>query len=399
MKKKSILFLLWVTVAMVLTACTKYYPDLKDRAPGLDKIVMVNNINTGSKSVAYLGTRENLSAGSYINANAQQVVSYALAQVYNNEVYLIEARSGDKIRKFARSTDGTLTGLGAITMPAASFPYCIAFESATKAYVSLGNTGRIAVINPATMTQTGSIDLSGYALGDGSPDPGVVLYRNGKLYVACLQTSDGYTSSHPAQLLIIDLANNNQVTSITDQRSTYASNASSAGSMFFDENGDLYVLCMGSWGFVPGQKCGFLRVRNGETKFDPGYFFNITDYVIANIPGDHLDYLHRMAYAGSGIVYGTGNIPALMSNPPDYVRDKTFGAFRLDINNQVMAKLDIPYSNGYAACVMPYENKVYYGMSTNTGVGIYSFDPATNTASTGTVVTTQGDPSILAFFE
>ena len=169
--------------------------------------------------------------------------------------------------------------------------------------------------------------------------------------------------------------------------------------MFFDENGDLYVLCMGSWGFVPGQKCGFLRIRSGESKFDPAYFFNITDYAVANIPGGHLDYLHRMKYCGNGIVYGTGNIPALMSNPPDYVRNKTFGTFRLDIINQVMAKLDIPYSNGYAACVMPYDNKVYYGMSTNTSVGIYSFDPASNAAGTGPVVTTQGNPSILASFE
>jgi hypothetical protein len=399
MKKNVLLFYLPVAIALVLTACAKYYPDVKDRAPGLDKIAIITNINTGSTSVAYLGTRENLSAGSYINVNAQQVVSYPLAQVYNNEVYLIEARSGDKIKKYTRNMDGILTNVGNLTMPAASFPYCIAFESATKAYVSLGNTGKIAIINPSDMTRTGAIDLTSYALGDASPDPGVMAYKDGKLYVACLQTSDGYTSSHPAQLLIIDLANNNQVTSITDQRSTYASNASSAGSMFFDENGDLYVLCMGSWGFIPGQKCGFLRVRNGETRFDPSYFFNITDYAIANIPGGHLDYLHRMEYAGNGIVYGTGNIPALMSNPPDYVRDKTFGAFRVDINNQVIAKLDIPYSNGYAACVMPYDNKVYYGMSSNTGVGIYSFDPATNAASNGPVVSTQGDPSILASFK
>jgi hypothetical protein len=399
MKKKAILFSLPVAIAVIITACTKYYPDVKDRVPGLDKIIMITNINTGSTSVAYLGTRPDLSAGSYVNASAQQVVSYPLAQVYNNEVYLIEGRSGDKIKKYTRNMDGTLMNVGSLTMPAASFPYCIAFENSTRAYVSLGNTGKIAIINPSDMTQVGSIDLTSYALGDASPDPGVIIYRDKKLYVACLQTSDGYTSGHPAQLLIIDLANNNRITSITDHRSTYAGNASSAGSMFFDENGDLYVLCMGSWGFIPGQKCGFLRMRNGETEFDPAYFFSITDYAISNIPGSHLDYLHRMEYAGNGIVYGTGNIPALMSNPPDYVRDKTFGAFRVDINNQVIAKLDIPYSNGYAACVMHYENKVYYGMSSNTGVGIYSFDPAANTASSGPVVTTQGDPSILTYFE
>lgn len=386
-------------LAFLLTGCLKDKRNTGERTPGLDRIVMLTNINTGATPVAYLGTRSDLSSGTYNNVNSQQVVSYALAQVYNNEVYLIEGRSGDKIKKYTRNMDGTLMPSGSLNMPAASFPYCIAFESTTKAYISLGNTGKIAIINPAAMTLTGYIDLTRYALGDASPDPGVIVHRNGKLYVACLQTSDGFTSSHPAQLLIIDLQNNNQVTSVADNRSTYASNASSSGSMFFTENGDLYVLCMGSWGFVPGQKCGFLRIKNGDTKFDPDYFFNITDYAIGNIPGGHLDYLHRIEYAGNGIVYGTGNIPKLMSNPPDYVKDKTFGAFRADLSNRIITKLDVPYSNGYAACVMPYENKVYYGMSTNTGVGIYSFDPAGNTVSNGPVVTTQGDPSILGHFD
>jgi hypothetical protein len=388
-----------ILLTFVLAGCLKDRRDAGERAPGLDRIVMLTNINTGATPVAYLGTRSDLTSGTYNNTNAQQVVSYALAQVYNNEVYLIEGRSGDKIKKYTRNMDGTLTASGSLNMPSASFPYCMAFESTTKAYISLGNTGKIAIINPATLTLTGYIDLTNYALGDASPDPGVIIYRNGKLYVACLQTSDGFTSSHPAQLLIIDLQNNNQVTSITDNRSTYASNASSSGSMFFTENGDLYVLCMGSWGFVPGQRCGFLRIKNGDTKFDPDYFFNITDYAIGNIPGGHLDYLHRIEYAGNGIVYGTGNIPKLMSNPPDYVKDKTFGAFRADLSNRIITKLDVPYSNGYAACVMPFENKIYYGMSTNTGVGIYSFDPVGNTVSNGPVVATQGDPSILAHFD
>lgn len=61
--------------------------------------------------------------------------------------------------------------------------------------------------------------------------------------------------------------------------------------------------------------------------------------------------------------------------------------------------LNIPYSNGYSACVMNYENKVYFGMSTNTGVGIYSYDPAANTSSDKPVVTSQGDPSILCAFK
>jgi len=399
MKKLITNSLFLALLALAMNGCTKNNDDPDDNSSGLDKIVMITNINTGSTPVGYLGTRRDLSPGSYNNTKAQQVTSYALAQVHNDAVYLLEGRTGDRVIKYIRNTDGTLQSAGGLTMPGSSFPYCIAFESETKAYLTLGNVGKIIIINPSTMTKTGEINLTSYALGDGSPDPGVILYRNGKLYVGCLQTSDGITSSHPAQVLIIDLADNNRITSITDARTTYASNASSSGSMFFDENGDLYVLCMASWGFAPGQKCGFLRIKNGQTAFDPDYFFNITDYTINGIPGSHLDYLHRMQYAGNGIVYGTGNIPALMSNPPDYVLDKTFGAFKVDVANKSINKLDIPYSNGYAACVMPYEGNVYFGMSTSTGVGIYSYSPSTGVVSNGPVVTTQGDPGILCSWE
>jgi hypothetical protein len=96
---------------------------------------------------------------------------------------------------------------------------------------------------------------------------------------------------------------------------------------------------------------------------------------------------------------GTGNVPALMSNPPDYILDKTFGAFRVDVRNQSVVKINVPYSNGYAASVLNYNGKVYYGMSTTTGVGIYAYDPVADTASAKPVVATQGDPSVLCAFE
>ena len=180
------------------------------------------------------------------------------------------------------------------------------------------------------------IDLTSYALGgDGSPDPANLLLKDGKLYVACVQTSDGFTSQHPAQVLIIDLANGNAVTSVTDSRSTWAGSIDEQYSMFFDEAGDLYVFCVASYGFGgTAQKCGFLRIKSGKTIFDPAYFFNVADYNITGIPGSKVDYLQHMHYTSNGIVYSTGNIYALASNPPNYITDRTFGSFKVDIVNK-----------------------------------------------------------------
>lgn len=90
-----------------------------------------------------------------------------------------------------------------------------------------------------------------------------------------------------------------------------------------------------------------IQLKNGQTAFDPTYFFNVADYSITGVPGNKVDYLQRMRYAGNGIVYATGNIYALASNPPNYVTDRTYGAFKVDLANKTITKLSLLYSNGY----------------------------------------------------
>ena len=204
-------------------------------------------------------------------------------------------------------------------------------------------------------------------------------------------------SAWPAQVLIIDLANGNTITSATDNRSTFAGSPIDPKSMFFDENGDLYIFCQASYGSQADPKCGFLRIRNGQTNFDPSYFFNIADHNLAYIPGGRIRNFHHMQYVGNGILYSTGNVYAL-SFLGDFA-DKTFASFKVDLINKSITKLALPYSNGYAGGVLAYQNKIYWGLATVDGVGIYSYDPGTNIASADPIVTTEGDPVSIESFE
>jgi len=386
--------------AALLASCGKDKTEDPQGEEGLHKVAIQTTINTGNTSTAYLSTFADFSARSHTNAQAKQIEDEAMDHIiYGGDLYIADARGGDRLTKYTRRADGTLEETGRLTVPAASWPYATAFQSTEKGYLTLNATGKVLVFNPKTMEKTGEIDLSSYAIGDGSPDPSAILYRDNKLYVACLQSSDIISSIHPAQILIIDLANNNSITSLTDPRTTTASDMHSWRSMFFDEKGDLYVLCQGSWGFIPGQKGGFLRVKNGTAEFDKDYFLNATDADIPDIPGGKLLHLNRVSYAGNGIVYATGNVAELMSNPPDYINDYSFGAFKIDLANKTITKLDLPYSIGYAVSVLYDRGKVYFGLSTKNGVGIFSYDPATGAASPAPVVTTQGNPRALQAFE
>lgn len=396
MKISSIL-LHFAIVVSILTGCSS---DHVDPSSG-DTFVIGTNLTTASPITGYVGTLKDLTVPNHTNAKSRQTTQYPYVTVYKNDVFVMPSISGgDVVVKYTRKPDGTLEEAGSFTAPAGSAPLATVVESDTRAYCSLYKAGKIIVFNPSTMAIIQTIDLTSYALGDdGNPDPSIMAINNGKLYVACTQTTDGFTSSHPVQVLIIDVNNTSSIISATDSRSTWAGSINEQKSIFFTESGDMYIFCVASYGFGgPSQKCGFLRIKNGETSFDPDYFFNVADYNITGITGNKVDYLQRMRYTSNGILYSTGNIYALASNPPNYITDRTYGSFKVDIINKTIEKLDLPYSNGYAATVLPFDGKILFGLATTTGVGIYSYDPVANMATPSPVVNTQGDPSILETF-
>ncbi len=367
---------------------------------GEDRFVIGTNITSANPIIGYVGTLKDLQVSDFNNSKSRQTTNYPYVTVYQDNIFVMPQRYGDIVRKYTRQPNGTLAESGSFTAPAASAPLGTVIESATRGFCSLFNAGKIIVFNPSNMEIIDTIDLTSYGLGDMNPDPNVMELRNGKLYVACSQTTDGFTSTRPVQVLIIDIDNGYKITSATDSRSTWAGSVNEQKSIFFDESGDMYLYCVASYGFGgPTQKAGFLRIKSGETTFDPTYFFNTSDYSIEGIPGNKVDYLQRMRYTGNGIVYSTGNIYSLASNPPDYVKDRTYGSFKVDLAKKTIEKLDLPYSNGMAACVLPDQGKILWGLATASGVGIYSYDPATNTASQEPIVNTQGDPSIIETFD
>lgn len=395
MKKSRLLTFALAGSIMALSACKKNSSN-SGTSDVKDKLIIVTTINNGTAPISYLGISKDLNVTNFTNAKSRQFTYIPFIYTLNDDIFAMPNRGGDIIRKYKRGTDGTLTESGSLQLPTSSQPLGLAIESDTRAYTSLYGTGKIIVFNPSTMTVIRTIDLTTYAKGDGNPDPANIVYRNGKVYVACAQTSDTYTSSNPAQILIIDVNNNDQITSATDSRTSWAGNIDCRRSMFFNENGDLYINCVGSYGYIPGQKSGFLRIRNGQTSFDSSYFLNVTDAVITGSPA--VNYFHFEAYAGNGTVYATGNLPSLVSNPPNYVTDRSYGAFSINLQTQKITKINIPNSNGYAGYVVPFENKILFTSSSVTGVGIYTFDPATGTASTSPAVVTQGDPTAVEVF-
>jgi hypothetical protein len=160
-----------------------------------------------------------------------------------------------------------------------------------------------------------------------------------------------------------------------------------------DELGDLYVYCTSSFGFNPAQSLGFLRIRAGQDEFDPNYFLNTSSMTIDAGDGN-FTLLNGLGYVGNGHVYGLAIVPSLESNPPNYVSDRASVVGDVNLYTQQDTTVPVPHSNSIASGVDYLDDgTILLGLSTTTGVGIYSYDPVTRTASDGPIISTAGDPT------
>ncbi|ACF13465.1 conserved hypothetical lipoprotein [Chloroherpeton thalassium ATCC 35110] len=348
----------------------------------------------------YLGTFENLEPSEYTNSDAYELISGIVSYRYDNMILVAEGFYGNKIYKYERNaSDGSLTYIGALSMASGSMPGEISFLDETTAYVSLHGLGKIAVINPTTLTKTDEIDLTGYAVGDNNPDPGANIIRGNYMYVALNQYITSYSAYDSAYVAIINITTNEVEKVITDVRAT-AIGPYLHSTAFMDEDENIYFYSSGVWGYQDGAEDGFLRIKAGETEWDPDYYFSIEDTYLPDVTDNQGSYAVCLQYGGDDIVYTSIQIPAYQTGTdPDYVNDRDFQPFKLDLSQKTAEKIDLPLTAGWAAkCVSKTDDLIVFGLSTDDGQGLYTYDPTTGESSSSPVVSTQGIPTSVMYF-
>lgn len=365
-----------------------------DALQGKHKILLSTNVGTSS----YYGTIKDLSVGTMTNDNSYEHVDKAASFVYKDMVFISEHWNGDVLHKYIRTEDGIMQVAGTVTLPAGGNAQSMTFLDENKAYIGLNTHGSIYIINPTTLEHLGDIDLTSYAVGDNNPDPADMIIRDNKLFIALNQNITMYSLHDSAYVAIINTSDESIDKVILDTRMTGVS-SSYNHAVFMDENKDIYFYSQGAWGYQPGANDGFLRIKNGETEFDPDYYFSPKNTTVNGVDGGVL-YGMTLCYAGNGKVYTTMMAPALTSDPPDYENDKNSVPVVLDIYNKTIQKLDLPNTSMYASVgVVKLDDKILFGMSCNSGDGIYTYDLLSGEGSQIPVVTTVGKPQFMNVFE
>jgi hypothetical protein len=361
-------------------------------APGAGRYAVIANL----ESSAFLGIWDAAKPGGYDNREAFEVASYSYVFARGRDLIVAQNLNSDEVLRFEHGADGGLSRGGSFSAPAQSVPMDVVFAGPDKAYVSLLFGGQVLAFDPRTMERRGEIDLTGPELavaepgsGDLNPEPGALGIRGGELYVGLAQKKNTILSHSGMYMGVVDIASDTLRTSFSDQRANLAQSGGEIDRVYLDERGDLYVYGGGSYGFDPEQSHGFLRIRGGQAEFDRSYLFNLNELSF-DVPGGRIDYLNHLTYAGNGLVYAAGNVPSLVSNPPDYVNDFSFRLVELNLYEQTARVLPLPPSNGYSGAVAIEGDRLLAALAAREGVGIYTYDLVTNLASSAPVVTTQG---------
>ena len=263
--------------------------------------------------------------------------------------------SNQSFTKYEHTPKG-LKKVGELQTIPNSYPVNLSAASKEKAYVPMYNLGKVMVINPATMEQTGEIDLTGYAHGDSSADPASGIVVDGFYY------------------LPLDQIN----------------------SIFTDENKDIYVACCGFFGYNPAHlENGFACISTARKEFDESKSWDIS-----GTPIEGCDYkpasVYNCQYLGGGKLAAYVGIIELMSDNPYTARNSM--PVIIDLNKRTIKMIEgIPCSDGHSVAIEYHDGLVYYSAFGVDKAGVFTYDPKTEEVKQ--VISLSGNLNYIHFFD
>ena len=274
----------------------------------------------GNSGSVYMQSLPDMVAGNYDNSNGIPV-GFGTAPIVakSGNIYVLPDYMGNtkaEITRYRIYSDNKWHKKGALQIPPKAAACCVTELNSEKAYVSLQGLGSIIVFNPTTMTRIAEIDLNGLKQADTNVSPASMVIRDGKLFVGLNQMNAQYMPTrNNIELAMIDTKTDKVEKHIvnTSLGMSFATRPIDPGSIFIDENNDIYINCIGSFGFIPQFHGGIARIKNGTTEIDPDYCIRLDQVEVAGLPTKFADFFSTFYYAGNGKVYTYANSFALDS--------------------------------------------------------------------------------------
>lgn len=404
MKKKMIIAAA-MFAALCLNSCDKNGPDTPI-AGGTGNVLLLTALPnaTGMDGTVYMQLIDEPKLGATMTVDNKNGINVPFGSSYpvviGNEVYVFPSyhmtMDKNELIKYRR-TNGGLQKVGSMPLPANNSANSLVKLSPTKAYLSLAGLGKIYIFNPETMQKTGEIDLASLGIQDNNPDIGIMIERDGYVFAGLSQMVGGWTSPEnykQADVAVIDTRRDKLVKMISEKASGFsqATRPIDPKSLFMDEKGDIYISCLGNFGMVAGHKAGILRIKKGDTDFDPTYHWTITG---ATIEGEEktAGWAASICYVANGKAYGYVDIPGYYRPGETGHSSISSRAVVFDLYNRKMTKIKgLELSNGYGILVSKYKDGLAICNASANTKGIYYLNPQTSVVNPTPMITTVGNP-------
>ena len=338
------------------------------------------SISTGE--TMFIGTMS-LDHADDIGTDYIEVGTRAGVVYYDNSLFIADLDVGSIARYSLDANNKIGSKMGELSL-AGVWANHIYFVNEEKAYLG-GMLDSLLIINPKSMKRTGAIDLSKYKGDDAlavSPGTGVIV--DGRLYVGLLQNVSDYATGNTAQVAIIDVEKDSVIAVTEDDRvAAVGSLDDSQNHAFIVADGYIYCYSNASWGYAPGQKDGFLRIKVGETKFDKDYVWNVSDEVeIKDVTKKgNYKYLGVISLPKDNIVYSFLNVMVDLQQvwtDMDSYHNNTCKPVEIDFVKKKMKALPIGYSSSWASygTYVEDDGNVIFAVSTEKdGNAYFRYDP------------------------
>jgi hypothetical protein len=282
-----------------------------------------------------------------------------------------------------------------------SYPVNLSAVSAEKAYVPMYNLGKVMVINPSTMEQTGEIDLTAYAHSDSSADPASGIVVDGFYYLPLDQINSSWMPHEDhlqVDVAVIDIATDKVVKVISETASglSFPTRPFLPGMIFTDENKNIYIACCGFFGYNPAHLAnGFACISSSSKEFDESMSWDIS-----NTPIEGCDYkpasIYNCQYLGNGKLAAYVGIVELMGDNPYTARNSM--PVVIDLKKHSIKMIEgIPCSDGHSVAIEYHDGLVYYSSFGVDKAGVFTYDPKTEEVKQ--VMSLSGNLNFIHFFD
>lgn len=360
----------------------------------------------GNNGSVYMQCLPDLQPGNYDNTNGIPV-GFGTTPIVakSGNIYVLPDYMGNtkaELICYRINADNKWSKKGAMPIPPKAAACCVTELNNEKAYISLQGLGTILVFNPTTMTRIGEIDLNSLKQADTNVSPASMVIRDGKLFVGLNQMNAQYMPTrNNIELAVIDTKTDKVEKHIvnTSLGMSFATRPIDPGSIFVDENNDIYINCIGSFGFIPGLHGGIARIKNGTTDIDPDYCIRLDNTEVRGLTTKFADFFATICYGGNGKVYAYANSfgldPNGMSNP--YI-SLTNVPIIIDLQQKTLSVINgMEISNPQGIAVGKYKNLIVFGSANKKANGFYTYNPATKEVA-GPIIQVKGNPSFFYSF-